>query len=562
MAGPWDKFQKNDGPWTKYSAPAGDETSLVGDILRSGASGVRQGIEASIGGFGDAANINASGASWLAEKLGAGEGTSEFVGNIARRITMPGVMSPPTTSDLQDAITTPAVERAGLEDVLAYKPQTMAGEYSRTIGEFLPASMIGSGSLPGRVLKQAVLPALGSETAGQFTEGSSMEPYARIAGALVGSIAPDLLRRAVTPFPASPERLSMADTLASEGVDLTAGQRTGNDRLRHMESELGGYSGQRFMERQGEQFTSAALKRAGIDATRATPEVMDEAFTRIGKSFDDLAAQTSIPFDAKVQDDLLAAVTDYQGTAATPAPIVERMMSRASDLASKNGGVLPGEAYQNIRSEIGSAIKRSDGPTQMALRDVQEALDDAVGRAMPADFVKKWDQARNQYRNMLVLEKAAAGAGENVAGGLLSPSQLRGATVNQNRRAYVRGKGDFAELARAGEGVMKPLPNSGTASRTSARNIGVSLATLLGAGGGSVAGGPFGAVAGALAGSALPAGVGKAMLSGPGRAYLGNQLLTNRAVSPQLRAVISALMGSDEARQAIGRYGAKPATGR
>ena len=46
-------------------------------------------------------------------------------------------------------------------------------------------------------------------------------------------------------------------------------------------------------------------------------------------------------------------------------------------------------------------------------------------------------------------------------------ARKNGDTVTQNRRAYARGQGDFADLARAGEGVMKPLPNSGTAPRQS-----------------------------------------------------------------------------------------------
>lgn len=69
-----------------------------------------------------------------------------------------------------------------------YQPQTTAGEYARTVGEFLPggvglrgAQTIGQGLAYG-----TALPALASETAGQMTEGTAFEPFARVAGALVG----------------------------------------------------------------------------------------------------------------------------------------------------------------------------------------------------------------------------------------------------------------------------------------------------------------------------------------------------------------------------------------
>src|SRR5690606_14346014 len=60
-----------------------------------------------------------------------------------------------------------------------YQPQTTAGDYARTIGEFLPggvalrgAQTIGQGLAYG-----TALPAIASETAGQMTEGTVFEPF-------------------------------------------------------------------------------------------------------------------------------------------------------------------------------------------------------------------------------------------------------------------------------------------------------------------------------------------------------------------------------------------------
>lgn len=63
-----------------------------------------------------------------------------------------------------------------------YQPQTTAGEYARTIGEFAPVAF-GGGSALARAARVAT-PAIGSETAGQITKGTELEPWARLAGAL------------------------------------------------------------------------------------------------------------------------------------------------------------------------------------------------------------------------------------------------------------------------------------------------------------------------------------------------------------------------------------------
>ena len=77
------------------------------------------------------------------------------------------------------------------------------------------------------------------------------------------------------------------------------------------------------------------------------------------------------------------------------------------DLNLIHNGTLPGEVYQNLRSELGQQIDVADGPTQQTLIGMQEALDDAVSRGIqdPA-LMQQWQQARTQYRNFRVIERA------------------------------------------------------------------------------------------------------------------------------------------------------------
>lgn len=65
--------------------------------------------------------------------------------------------------------------------------QTVPGQYAETMTSFLPGAALGASSaraIPRALAEYGVLPGATSETAGQLTEGTAAEPYARIAGAI------------------------------------------------------------------------------------------------------------------------------------------------------------------------------------------------------------------------------------------------------------------------------------------------------------------------------------------------------------------------------------------
>lgn len=67
---------------------------------------------------------------------------------------------------------------------VSYTPQTIAGQYAKTAGEFAPAA-ISPGTAAQKIAAVAA-PAIASETAGQLTKGKAAEPVARLAGGLIG----------------------------------------------------------------------------------------------------------------------------------------------------------------------------------------------------------------------------------------------------------------------------------------------------------------------------------------------------------------------------------------
>lgn len=129
-----------------------------------------------------------------------------------------------------------------------YEAQTRAGRYAGTVGEFLPAAITGPAGVAKALVKkealkesvkragslagQATAAGLGSEAAGELAEGTALEPYARIAGAV---IAPYQANKTLSAFQKknvkSPtiaslkaEKTAAYDALKKEGVGFTADQ--------------------------------------------------------------------------------------------------------------------------------------------------------------------------------------------------------------------------------------------------------------------------------------------------------------------------------------------------
>lgn len=497
-----------------------------------------------LGSF-SAPDVIAGGARMLANRLGFGSGGSEAYTAERDRV------------------------RTGNETASTERPYSyMGGQLVGALAGTAPlAGAVGQGaSLAGNVARGGATGAVlgAAQGAGEALELENVPMGAATGAGLglaVGGAAPALIagaQRVMSPLRATPERQALVDVLRREGVDLTAGQRTGNKPLMWAESTFGDMPGAggksaAIQNRQGQQFTQAAMRRTGSDASLATPEVMDATFKRVGQQFDDLASRNTMKMDAQFAKDMGDAVSDYVGLVSPSqrAPIVGKIVDDVMDFA-RNGGSVDGAAYQNLRSRLEKAARGStDGDLSSTLRNMKNALDDAMERSIPAGSpdAGAWAEVRRQYRNLIPLERASAGAGERAAEGYISPAQLRNAVVNQGRRNYVRGEGDFADLTRAGT-VMNQMPNSGTAPRQNIQNLVSGVAPNLA--GAAVGGTSTGDWKGAAAGFAAPAVLGRALMSRPVQSYLGNQV-ASRAVDPQVQRLLEVLLATPARQLSISR---------
>ena len=152
------------------------EVNGVSDVAQSLGSGLIQGVTG-LAGLPRAANdLAVQGAAKVADFFGT-DVSPEAIQMAQRR------------SPLANAPQTESIN-AGLAGAFGelYQPQTTAGEYAETIGEFAPGAVVPGGA--ATKLASALVPALASETAGQVTRRVSPENEgtARVLGGLLGGL--------------------------------------------------------------------------------------------------------------------------------------------------------------------------------------------------------------------------------------------------------------------------------------------------------------------------------------------------------------------------------------
>lgn len=486
--------------------------------------------------FGDVARSFASGAARGAMEL---IGLPATIGQIPMQLAqIVGLV--PEDQDVRSMLAGSRIREGASEltgGATEYQPETTAGEYARTVGEFLPG-LITPGGAATRVIGGVIAPAVGSETAGQAARalGASEtgEGIARLAGALSPMALSSIGRRVISPTGgANQARLAYAQTLEYAGVPLTAGQRTGSTTVMAAEDAL------QPSEQQLESFTKAVMRSIGSNADTASAQALDEAATRIGSVFDDVARGVDATPDVgvlQVFDDIADTYRQLAPTAGR-APIIDNI-ANAIEQAIRSGNRIPGNTLQTWRSRLSSLTRTGDPATRDAairgLNAVDEMINQSLRNAGRADDVARLGQARQQYRDFLAVERAAQQGSSGARMGLLSPQAIEGALMRQSGRQFVRGqRGDIGSLAAAGGAILRPTPSVLPGGVRAIQGAG----RAAGAGIGFGAGGPIGAIVGA----ASPEIVRGLARTRAGQAYLGNQLL-GPSVGPRLSAAQRAML--------------------
>lgn len=192
----WDQFQRaplritvtpsgttpEASPEAPQQAPQQDDT--LTDVAKSAPTGVLKGLIGLAGLPGDLSEYGARGL----------DVATRFIGN-KLGIDIPERPNQPFRFGAGDI-------QKGIENITGplHEPQTTAGNYAQTAGEFLPGIVGGPEALASKLVTRVAAPALASEAAAQATKGTAAEPWARLGGAVLGSVG---AARALRPAPAA-----------------------------------------------------------------------------------------------------------------------------------------------------------------------------------------------------------------------------------------------------------------------------------------------------------------------------------------------------------------------
>lgn len=432
----------------------------------------------------------------------------------------------------------------------------MTGSIIGGVAASAPAMMIpGANTLVGSTAVGATLGALNP-----VVEGESRLSNAGVGavGGAAGYGIGKAVGRAITPAETSIS--SSQSRVLEKGKDLgmkaTPGAATGSTGLRQIEASaesLPVTSGPFSALKQNNQtvLNRAAAKAIGENADAITDDVLNAARTRIGNEFAKVEAIPSIPVGTPVQNKLASIEFKYRGLLDKPLAQYDVV----DDIYRNLGGDITGKQYNTWQSQLRQIAQdqftRGKPKIGFAIFEVKDALDDAASSVMSARERMAFQQARQQWKNLVMLETGNVVNEQtgNVSGGL-----LKNVLSRKDKHGFRLGgnASDLYDATRFYKAFPGIVGDSGTATRSFLPHLG---STMLAGGGLGAAGGVYGeynptvgAGLGALAPLALALaarGGAGAYLSGPGRAYMTNQVL-----SPGLRGILSgggALTGAESA---------------
>lgn len=191
MAGPWERYQTKpaqpqaEGPWTRYQqAPEAQSPGVLSDVVNSTETGILKGVAETAMLPLTVPKLASDGLRWLFDKgADLAESGVRGLAGLEQRPAGEADRLRAEARDRTDVIGNAQGAVRGYIDRNTHKPQTVPGGYAETIGEFAGGGLLTAGTL-GQRAAQVLVPALASETAGQATKGTAMEPWARGIGAI------------------------------------------------------------------------------------------------------------------------------------------------------------------------------------------------------------------------------------------------------------------------------------------------------------------------------------------------------------------------------------------
>lgn len=400
---------------------------------------------------------------------------------------------------------------------------------------FLPAGLVAKGAQAGG-MTQGVAARLAAQPGMQLAAGgvggavgeATDNPWLGMAAGMAVPLGASIARGVISPGAVRPneETRRLTDVAKAEGIPLTPGQVTGSRPLRTTESvfaTLPSTAGkaERVADTQRIAFNRAVLARAGeTSADRATPEVLQSALDRAGATIGSIAERNTLQVTPEAMQGVNALARETVRT--MPKGEARPLMARVEDFIDKidtKTFTVDGKAYQQLDSALSKQIRGTmDGNIREALSKLRDTLRTAMDASISGEDASLWQEARSQYANGKIIQKAMNQPSINTAAGNIPPAGLSTALAQGPATNFAMGRGALNDLTRVGRAfIQDAIPNSGTPERMAIQGM------LTGGGALYGSGSPGTALSAAALGLALPKAAQLAYLSPWMQNYLTNQ---------------------------------------
>lgn len=469
MAGPWERYQEDNGPWSKYApAPeakpaaakigAGDRfaAGLI-DPFQGGAQLLENSVRAISPAAVDAINkLNNKLADW----------------GMVGRLPAGGVQQ--QTKEREEALKTDGIDWARLAgNVLSPANAALA---ARAPAALTTAGRIGAGAGLGAV-SAALMPNTGDagDKLAQMGVGGA-------GGALIPALTAGV-GRVISP---NASRNPQLDLLKAEGVRPTVGQALGGIANKAEEKAISlpfvGDSIAAARQRAAQDLNQAVANRALAPiGSKAQPgdagrDLVSSVQSQLSEAYNTLLPKLTVKADpAFVQE-----VQSLRGMVANGSidPNAAKTFQRIlqNDVLGKFKGqqALTGQTMKSVESDLGQKIAQFGGSTDAdarlvadALREVQSSLRSLVQRNNP-QYAEELRAINTGWANFKRLERAAGYVGAD--DGLFSAAQLQSAVKaldrSKDKGKFARGDAFMQDLSDSAKNVLgSKVPNSGTADR-------------------------------------------------------------------------------------------------
>lgn len=254
---------------------------------------------------------------------------------------------------------------------------------------------------------------------------------------------------------------------------LTPGQATGNKLLQRLEAKLesqpmtaGPFD--KIKDSNARAVNQAVAKAIGEKADNLSPDVLNDAVTRMGAVFDDVRDEAVRPINPQDFVTRLRSVGD-EFEAISPQfwnhPLVSRLVRHAEDgsATGKDLGGLTSKLTREVHRQMTSP--QGDRELGMALGRVKDYVDDLVEQGLSGDRLRKYQQAREQYRNLSLLTSRVGAI--NPSTGNVNGSILANALQQKDKSGFLfgRNQSDMYNAARFAQAFRPLVGDSGTATR-------------------------------------------------------------------------------------------------